>query len=54
MEGECQQLARLVGRLGHPGCSLNVLTVMALSFYLSLPRGAWARIGSTEKRELWA
>ncbi|XP_032919937.1 serine/threonine-protein kinase 36 isoform X3 [Catharus ustulatus] len=28
MEGECQQLARLVGRLEHPGCSLNVLTIL--------------------------
>ncbi|RMC18645.1 hypothetical protein DUI87_04541 [Hirundo rustica rustica] len=27
MEGESQQLARLLGRLEHPGCSLNVLKV---------------------------
>ncbi|NXM52847.1 STK36 kinase, partial [Illadopsis cleaveri] len=28
MEGESQQLARLVGRLEHPGCSLNVLKIL--------------------------
>ncbi|NXO33247.1 STK36 kinase, partial [Locustella ochotensis] len=28
MEGESQQLARLLGRLEHPGCSLNVLKIL--------------------------
>ncbi|NWW73365.1 STK36 kinase, partial [Climacteris rufus] len=28
MEGECQQLARLLGRLEHPDCSLNVLKIL--------------------------
>ncbi|NXU36968.1 STK36 kinase, partial [Drymodes brunneopygia] len=28
MEGESQQLARLLGRLQHPGCSLNVLKIL--------------------------
>lgn len=41
MEGESQQLARLLGRLEHPGCSLNILKVMAPCFYLALPRGVW-------------
>lgn len=41
MEGESQQLGRLLGRLDHPSCSLNVLKVMAPSIYLAVPRGAW-------------
>ncbi|NXI85764.1 STK36 kinase, partial [Rhipidura dahli] len=28
MEGESQQLARLLGRLEHPGCSLNILKIL--------------------------
>ncbi|NWV34354.1 STK36 kinase, partial [Grantiella picta] len=28
MEGESEQLARLLGRLEHPGCSLNVLKIL--------------------------
>ncbi|NWR50731.1 STK36 kinase, partial [Regulus satrapa] len=28
MEGESQQLARLLGRLEHPGCSLNVVKIL--------------------------
>lgn len=41
MEGESQQLGRLLGRLEHPSCSLNVLKVMALSIYLAVRKGAW-------------
>ncbi|NWR22329.1 STK36 kinase, partial [Emberiza fucata] len=53
MEGEGQQLARLLERLEDPGCSLNVLKVMAQSFYLALPRGAWAfalELGAWQRR----
>ncbi|NXR25557.1 STK36 kinase, partial [Cinclus mexicanus] len=31
MEGESQQLARLLGRLEHPGCSLNILKILYAS-----------------------
>lgn len=41
MERESQQLRRLLGKLEHPSCSLNVLKVIALSIYLSVPTGAW-------------
>lgn len=36
MDGENRQLGRLLGRLEHPGCSLNVLKVRAVSVFLSV------------------
>lgn len=41
MEGESLHLGRLLGRLEHPSCSLNVLKVMSLSIYPAAPRDAW-------------
>lgn len=40
MERESHELGRLLGRLEHPSCSLNVLKVMAPSLYLAVSRGA--------------
>lgn len=42
MDGECQQLGKLLGRLEHPNCSLNVLKVMTSSIYLAVSRGVWS------------
>ncbi|NWU60786.1 STK36 kinase, partial [Pterocles burchelli] len=36
MEGESQQLARLLGRLEHPSCSLNVLKILYAGCHASL------------------
>lgn len=41
MEREGLELGRLLGRLEHPSCSLNVLKVMPPSVYLAVSRGAW-------------